>query len=190
MKSGSITVISGPSGVGKDTIIRHLVDEYSYRHVVSFTTRLPRSGERDGVDYHFVSEDTFLRMERNGELVDHAMVTGNHYGLAKTTLDWHLKCGAAVVINAVIETGYLLRTNYRKVRLVFIRPPSKESLMRRLVGRGMPINEIEARYQEKPDQCTPPNYYDLVIVNEDGRHAEAAALIAQDDWLLCRQQGA
>ncbi|MEY4723177.1 MAG: guanylate kinase [Candidatus Parcubacteria bacterium] len=179
MKNGSITVISGPSGVGKDTVIRHLVKRHGYRRAVSFTTREPRTGEVDGQDYHFVPEQTFLDMHAAGEFIDHAVVTGKHYALAHRTLNWHCQFGAPVVVNAVIETGFLLRHAYEDVRLVFIRPPSMESLMERLVSRGMSATEIAARFREKPLQCTPPVTYDLVITNEDGLDAEAADIIAQ-----------
>ncbi len=176
---GQIVVISGPTGVGKDTIIDILVREYQFKKIVSYTTREPRKGELDGVHYHFVTLNTFLEMESRGELLDHVVITGNHYGLPAKKIAEQFFLGKRLVFNVVIETARIIKAQYSASTLVFIKAADLQTLIGRLHKRGMSQKQISERFQENPHQLVPPEDFDLVVTNHDNQQSVVADMIAK-----------
>lgn len=177
--SGQIVVISGPSGVGKDTIIGFLEHDFGFQKIVSFTTRKARPREKDGVNYHFISLNEFLAMENRGELLDHVVVTGSHYGLSANMIAEQFFLGKRLAFNVVPETARLIKAQYSNVTLVFIKATNMQSLVERLKKRGMSSEEIAERYRENPKQLIPPEDFDLVLTNHDHQQKIVAETIAR-----------
>jgi guanylate kinase len=131
-----IYVITGPSGVGKGTLIRNLLERVPELELsVSATTRPPRPGEVDGVDYHFLSPDQFRRHVDAGDFVEHASYSGNDYGTLRSELQGRVDAGAPVVLEIEVQGARQVRAAMPEAVAVFIAPPSLEALRARLVGR-------------------------------------------------------
>ena len=138
-------MLSGPSGVGKTTVVREL--RRRHRHVwvsVSVTTRHPRPGERDGIDYWFVSPQRFSEMASRGELLEWAEFAGNSYGTPLAPVLEHVAAGVPVLLEIEIEGARQVRARMPDALLVFLRPPSWDELVRRLTGRGTESPEVVA----------------------------------------------
>jgi len=147
-----VFVITGPSGVGKGTLIRALVDCIpSLDLAVSATTRAPRPGEQDGVAYHFLARDEFERRVAAGEFVEWAEYSGNRYGTLRSELDRRLEDGVPVVLEIELEGARQVREKVPAAVQVFIAPPSRETLRTRLVGRGTDTPEQVKRRLETAD---------------------------------------
>src|SRR5882724_9585773 len=132
-----VFVITGPSGVGKGTLIRGLLDRVTGLELaVSATTRQPRPGERDGVEYHFLGDREFDRLVADGGFVEHATYSGNRYGTLRRELDERLARGAGVVLEIELQGARQIRSSMPEAVQIFIAPPSREALRARLVGRG------------------------------------------------------
>jgi guanylate kinase len=132
-----VLVITGPSGVGKGTLIRGLMRRLpQLRLSVSATTRAPRSGERDGVDYHFLSDEEFERLVRAGEFVEHADYAGRRYGTLRSELKRRVDAGEPVVLEIEVQGAKQVRDALPASVQVFIEPPSIEALRERLGQRG------------------------------------------------------
>jgi guanylate kinase len=132
-----VFVITGPSGVGKGTLIRGLRARVPGLELsVSATTRSPRPGERDGVDYHFMTAQEFARAVAAGEFIEHTTYSGNRYGTLRVELDRRLAAGSPVVLEIEVEGARQVRRAMPEAVAVFIAPPSLESLRARLIGRG------------------------------------------------------
>ena len=130
-------VITGPSGVGKGTLIRSLRERIpGLVLAVSATTREPRPGERDGVDYHFLDGDEFDRRVGAGEFVEHADYSGRRYGTLRSELERGLETGAAVVLEIEVQGARQVREAIPGAVAVFISPPRETALRERLTGRG------------------------------------------------------
>ena len=130
-------MITGPSGVGKGTLIRGLLERVPKLALsVSATTRPPRPGEVDGVDYHFLSADEFERRVAAGEFVEHARYSGHRYGTLRSELERQLAAGVPVVLEIEVQGARQVRAAIPDAVAVFIAPPSREALRARLVGRG------------------------------------------------------
>lgn len=177
--NSKIVTISGPSGVGKDTVIGHLENEFGFQKIVSFTTRPPRPGEQDGVSYHFISLKEFLDLENHGELLDHVIVANNHYGLSTNLITEQFSLNKQLALNVVVETARIIKTRYPNATLVFLKAPNMQCLIERLKNRGMCPNEIAKRYKENPRQLIPPEDFDLIVTNYDGQQKAVAETIAQ-----------
>ena len=131
-----VFVITGPSGVGKGTLIRSLVQQVPELEVsVSATTRPPRPGEVDGVDYHFLSEAEFDERLAAGDFIEHAGYSGHRYGTLRSELESRLKAGVPVVLEIEIHGARQIRETLPEAVQVFIAPPSLDALRARLVGR-------------------------------------------------------
>ena len=146
-------VITGPSGVGKGTLIRGLMERLPQLELsVSATTRKPRPGERDGVDYHFLSPEEFERRIAAGDFVEHADYAGRRYGTLRSELDRRVGEGVPVVLEIEVQGARQVREAMPEAVQVFIAPPSLEALRTRLVGRGTDDSEEVARRLKVAEQ--------------------------------------
>jgi guanylate kinase len=181
LTAGRLFVITGPSGVGKGTLIRRLIDEVPGLELsVSATTRPPRPGERDGADYHFTSAAEFERMAREGELLEHATYSGHSYGTPRAEVEPRLARGTGVVLEIEVQGARQVREAMREAVQVFIAPPSPEALRERLVGRATDRpEEIERRLAAASEELEARDEFAHVIVNDDLDRAaeELAALV-------------
>ncbi|WP_305046195.1 guanylate kinase [Geoalkalibacter sp.] len=170
---GTLFVVSAPSGTGKTTLCKRIVDIFpNLRQSVSFTTRAMRPGERDGVDYFFVSPQTFADMVAAKAFAEWAEVHGNRYGTAiKTLEDWR-NAGCDVLLDIDIQGAAQLRKTYDQGVFVFILPPDLVELRRRLEGRGTDAPEvIERRIANARREIPECVHYDYLIVNDDFEQA-------------------
>jgi guanylate kinase len=163
-----VFVITGPSGVGKGTLIRSLVQQVPELEVaVSATTRPPRPGEVDGVDYHFMSEAEFERRLTAGEFVEHASYSGHRYGTLRAELENRLEAGVPVVLEIEIQGARQVRDAMPDAVQVFIAPPSLEALRARLVGRGTNSpRDMEARMRTAREEMQAQDEFPHVVVND------------------------
>ncbi|HEX3277126.1 MAG TPA: guanylate kinase [Thermoleophilaceae bacterium] len=168
--STPILVITGPSGVGKGTLIKGLLERVpGVQLAVSATTRKPRDGEVNGVDYHFLSEEDFDRRVAAGEFVEHAKYAGNRYGTLKSELS---RPARAIVLEIDVQGARQVREALPDARLIFIEPPSFEDLERRLAGRASDQPEqIERRLAAARDELEAAGEFDHRIVNDDLQRA-------------------
>ena len=162
-------VLSAPSGAGKTTIARALVErEEDFAFSVSATTRLPREGEVDGVDYWFMSEEEFLAMVEDGELAEWARVHGFHYGTPKESLKAAGEGGRHVVLDIDVQGAMQIRRAVPEALLLFILPPSVESLLGRLTGRGTENEEaLRRRLTTALQELEAAAAFDFFVVNEE-----------------------
>jgi guanylate kinase len=163
-----VFVITGPSGVGKGTLIRGLLERIPELELsVSATTRDPRPGERSGVDYHFLDAHEFERRARGGDFVEHANYSGRRYGTLRSELERRLADGAPVVLEIEVEGARQVREALPEAVLVFIAPPSSEALRARLVGRGTDAGEqIEQRLRTAERELEARPEFAHVVVND------------------------
>jgi guanylate kinase len=163
-----VFVITGPSGVGKGTLIRLLRSRLAELEVsVSATTRDPRPGEEDGVDYHFLAGEEFERRVRANEFVEHAEYSGHRYGTLRSELERRLDRGAPVVLEIEVQGARQVREAMPDAVQVFIAPPSPEALRERLVGRGTDSPEaVDARLAVAEQELAARNEFAHVVVND------------------------
>ncbi|SDE11978.1 guanylate kinase [Limimaricola pyoseonensis] len=192
-RRGLLIILSSPSGAGKSTLARRLrAWDPSLSFSISATTRAPRPGEQDGVDYHFVGEDRFKRMVAEGDMLEHARVFENYYGSPAGPVAEATEAGHDVLFD-VDWQGAQQISNSRmaeQVLSIFILPPSIAELRRRLVGRGQDAAEvIERRMQKSWDEISHWDGYDYVLVNDDLDETEARLkTIVQAERLRRSQQ--
>jgi guanylate kinase len=163
-----VFVITGPSGVGKGTLIRGLMQRIPNLELsVSATTRAPRAGERDGVDYHFLSEEQFAQRVRDGAFVEHADYAGRSYGTLRSELDQRLRAGVPVVLEIEVQGARQVRAAMPDAVLVFIAPPSQDALRARLVGRGTDDSqEVQRRLRVAERELLARDEFGHVVVND------------------------
>ncbi|MBO4229942.1 MAG: guanylate kinase [Clostridia bacterium] len=181
-KIGIPFVISGPSGSGKGMIVREILkrDSENYRLSVSATTRQPRPGERDGVEYYFISRKEFEDRIAAGEVLEYTEYCGNYYGTLKSEVENLTEAG----INVILEIEIVGGNNVRRIRpdtlLFFVIPPDADTLRKRLRGRGTESEEsIEKRLARAEKEILLAKDYDYLIVNETDRIGAAADEIMQ-----------
>jgi guanylate kinase len=169
-------VVSAPSGTGKTTVCRGLVErEAGIAFSVSHTTRPQRPSERAGRDYHFVSRPEFERMVRAGAFVEHAEYAGNLYGTSFDALDEPLRRGADLLLEVDVQGALQLRQRRSDARFVFLLPPSLEELERRLRGRNTDAPEVvERRLALVRRELEAVHAFDYAVVNEDVERTIAA----------------
>jgi guanylate kinase len=176
-----LTVLSGPSGVGKGTVVAAVRELYPHVWVsVSCTTRQPRPAERDGVQYRFVDRAAFEAMVERGELLEHAEFAGNLYGTPRAPVYEHLAGGVPTLLEIELQGARQVRQTMPDAQFVFLVPPSWGELERRLSGRGTESRDvIEARLARARIELGAESEFDKVIVNDEiGRAAaELVALI-------------
>ena len=176
-----LLVISGPSGVGKGTIVKHLQDMYQENNKklylsISCTTRSPREGEKDGVNYYFISEKEFKTRIKNNDFLEYNLYgTGKYYGTPKSTVLKYLNNGYDVILEIDINGYKQIKANYPDSVGVFIMPPDIKELYNRLKNRNTETEDvIKVRLQTAKKEIKERNIYDRIIVNENNKSEEAA----------------
>jgi guanylate kinase len=161
-------VITGPSGVGKGTLIRGLLERVPELELsVSATTRAPRPGEQDGVAYHFLTPEEFDRRVDAGDFVEHATYSGNRYGTLRSELERRLRSGAGVVLEIEVQGARQVRAAMPDAVAVFIAPPSRDALRARLVGRGTDSAEqVDERLRTAERELESQPEFRHVVVND------------------------
>lgn len=168
-KRGIAFVISAPSGTGKTTVCRKLnASDPMLRFSVSHTTRRPRDGECDGIDYHFVDEAEFQRLVQAGAFLEHARYTGNLYGTSFAAVESSVADGIDVLLEIEVQGARQIREAGFDARFVFLLPPSLAELDARLRGRGTDADEvIEKRLAEARSELAAAEVFDYAVVNDD-----------------------
>ncbi len=163
-----VFVITGPSGVGKGTLIRGLMERVAQLELsVSATTRAPRPGERDGVDYHFLTRTEFNTKVNEGAFVEHADYAGRSYGTLRSELERRVRAGTPVVLEIEVQGARQVRAAMPEAVQVFIAPPSLPALRTRLVGRGTDDhNEVERRLMVAEHELKAQPEFAHVVVND------------------------
>jgi guanylate kinase len=162
-------VVSGPSGVGKTSLVACLLErEPACTRSLSVTTRGMRAGERAGASYRFVGEEQFLDLQASGELIESARYNGAWYGTPRRWMEERLAEGRCVVLNIEVQGGLQIRERYPEAVLVFVLPPSWEHLRARLTGRGTDdVGSVEQRLRRAHEELREVGHYGYVVVNDD-----------------------
>ncbi|MDX6206967.1 MAG: guanylate kinase [Frankiales bacterium] len=174
-----LTVLSGPSGVGKSSVIAEIRRQHPGAWLsVSVTTRPPRPGETDGVEYHFVDQAEFAALVEDGALLEHAEFAGNSYGTPRAPVEERLGQGLSALLEIDLQGARQVRAAMPGAQLVFLKPPSWDELVRRLTGRGTEAQDvIDRRLAEARRELAAEAEFDHVLVNTSVPEA-AAALVA------------
>lgn len=181
-----LTVVSGPSGVGKSSVLdelrRHASEVY---FSVSATTRAPRPGEIDGVQYNFVSVPEFERMIADGEMLEYATYAGNFYGTPRRPVEQAIRDGRPAVLEIELQGARQVRRAWPDAQLVMLLPPSWDELVDRLTGRGTePADVVEKRLTAAREELAAEPEFDATVVNADLQSATSELL----DLILGREQ--
>ena len=166
--TGKLIVISAPSGTGKTTVVKKLLQQSTNLEAsVSFTTRKMRENEKEGLDYFFVSEKTFTNMIQNDDFLEHATVFGNFYGTEKKSVSENLKKGVNVILEIDWQGALQIKSSMPSCVMIFLIPPSKEVLLARLKNRGTDSDqEIAYRFNQAVLDLEQSNKFDHVLVND------------------------
>lgn len=174
-KKGLLFVISGPAGTGKGTVIKHLLETGEFFYSVSATTRAPRPGEVNGVNYHFITKEEFEQKISAGEMLEYAEYVGNYYGTPKSAVEEALDAGKNVILEIETKGALQIREKMPESVLILILAPDITTLEARLVGRGTESAEIIAkRMTEARREVQLLDKYDYVVINDDGKSEDAA----------------
>ena len=166
---GKLIVVSGPSGAGKSMTIAGAMERRSdICFSVSVTTRPPRPGEVDGKDYFFISEQHFLEMAERGELLEHAVYVGNHYGTPRAYVEQMMEQGKNVILDIEVQGARQVHESMPDAVMIFLIPPSLEELERRLIGRGTESKEkIQERLFRARQEYAETDVYRYIIINDE-----------------------
>lgn len=166
--SGQLFVLSGPSGVGKSSLRENVLEKFpELAYSISYTTRSPRRGEKEGKDYHFVSEDTFLAMREAGAFVEWALVHGNYYGTSLEQLARQLDQHQDVLLEIDVQGARQVKNHFPQACFIFVLPPDRESLEKRLLQRGTEQGQdIKQRLENAIGELSEAFWYDYLIIND------------------------
>ncbi|WP_407313674.1 guanylate kinase [Pseudomonas sp. nanlin1] len=167
--TGTLYIVSAPSGAGKTSLVKALIDaQPSIRVSVSHTTRAMRPGEADGVNYHFVDRAEFIRMIEHGDFLEQAEVFGNLYGTSQSTLQQTLDAGHDLILEIDWQGAEQVRRQMPDACSIFILPPTQQALRQRLTNRGQDSDEIiESRMREAVSEMSHYHEYDYLVINDD-----------------------
>ena len=168
MSKGVLTVVSGFSGAGKGTVMKRLIQKYDdYALSISVTTRTPREGERDGIEYFFKTKEEVEAMIENDEFLEYARYVDNYYGTPRFYVEEMLAKGKNVILEIEIQGAMQIKAKNPEAVLVFVTPPSFEELRNRLVGRGTETADvIESRLKRASEEAEGMPSYDYILVND------------------------
>lgn len=175
--SGKLVVVSGPSGVGKDTIIKCIIERTIFTKFAAYTTRPPRPREINGIDYRFTSEEIFLKMLSERPFLDHIQVNGYYYGTPLSDFARVIELNQRKILHLAAKSALLLKEHISSTTTVFVMPPTHNDLIRRLRNRGMSDEQIAARMADDPNQYELAPLCDFCVVNHTGAHEDAARSI-------------
>ena len=165
---GKIVVVSGPSGVGKGTICKKIMELINARFSVSTTTRSPREGEVEGKDYFFVTKDEFKRMIDEGKFLEYNIYNDNYYGTSKQVIFDMINNGVNALLEIDVNGAFNIKKKFPEALLIYIAPPSMEVLRQRLIDRGTEeITVIENRLKIAEEELKRVDFYDYVIINDN-----------------------
>ena len=190
-KKGMLAVISGFSGAGKGTLMKRLLNEYdNYSLSISATTRDPRPGERDGVDYFFVTKERFQEMIQNDELLEYAKYVDNYYGTPKAYVESEMEQGRDVILEIEIQGALKIKAKFPETVLIFITTPSAEELKKRLMHRGTESDEVIMKRLERASlEAVGVEAYDYILVNDDlDKTVKHLNYLIQDQHMRVSQQ--
>ncbi len=178
MNKGGVFVVSGPSGSGKDTVLKGLFAENpDILFSISSITRAMRPGEKEGEKYNFISRENFEEMIKNDMLLEHNLFVGNYYGTPRVPVEKAVSEGKDIIIEVDVNGAAQIRKKLPEAVTVFIMPPSFAELKRRLVGRGTESEElIEKRLRSALDEIRRAEEYDYIIVNDDAATASQSLM--------------
>lgn len=178
MNKGLLIVISGPAGSGKGTVCSHLLKTGDFAFSVSATTRAPRPGEQNGINYHFISKEEFINRINDGDMLEYTEYCGNFYGTPKKEAEAVLDSGKNLILEIEVEGARNVKEKYPEAILILLLPPSFATQEQRLRGRGTETEEkILARLEQTKNELKFANCYDYVVYNYDGMDLDAAKKI-------------
>jgi guanylate kinase len=190
--TGTLYIVSAPSGAGKTSLVKALIDsEAQIRVSVSHTTRAMRPGEVDGVNYHFVDHAQFNAMLERGEFLEHAQVFDNLYGTSQKWVEQTLAEGFDLILEIDWQGAQQVRKLMPQSKSIFILPPTQEALRQRLTNRGQDSDDvIEKRMREAVSEMTHYVEYDYLVINDDFAHAliDLQAIFRSNQLLQTSQQ--
>ncbi len=191
MKKGLLIVISGPAGSGKGTVNAHLLRDGDFVYSVSATTRAPRPGEVDGVNYHYISREEFLSRIESGDMLEYTEYCGNFYGTPRKEAEAILASGKHLILEIEVEGARNVKKAYPDSVLIMLLPPSFAVQESRLRSRGTETEEkIRERLTRTKEEIAQADCYDYVVYNYDGKDTEAAedirAIVAAEQHAMRR----
>ncbi len=179
MEKGLLIVVSGPAGSGKGTVNAHLLKDEGFAFSVSATTRAPRPGEVDGINYRFITREDFISRIDNGGMLEYTEYCGNFYGTPKKEAEEVLATGKNLILEIEVEGAENIKKKFPDAILVLLLPPSHAVQEARLRSRGTETEEkIRERLARAREEIYHASSYDYVVYNHDGRDKEAAEQIA------------
>ncbi len=176
IKRGRLVVVSGPSGVGKGTVLKYVLEKDDFVYSISATTRQKREGEENGVNYFFVSKNEFEEMIEKEELIEYACYNGNFYGTPKKFVEEMLDKGKNVILEIEVKGAVQIKKLVPDAVFLFIAPESREGLAERLRGRGTETEQVvQNRLAIAENEIRSCLMYDYIVVNREGAAEECAA---------------
>ena len=195
MAKGLMLIISGPAGSGKGTVNAHLLGTGDFVYSVSATTRAPRPGEVDGVNYHYITREDFISRINTGGMLEYTEYCGNFYGTPKKEAEEVLESGKNLILEIEIDGAHQIKEKYPDAILIMLLPPSFSVQESRLRGRGTETEDkILARLERTREELSDIESYDYVVYNYDGLDKEAAnrilAIVEAEKSSIRRNPGA